>query len=281
MKFGIGLCTGYEGLVYPIPFATPKQLVRLVKQAEDLGYDSVWPNDHMTVQKYVAAKEKVPPNFYESIVTLSAAAGITERILLATGLVPLPYREPLLLAKQVATLDRISGGRFILGVGLGAYREEFDGVRPQWKDVPRARIVEESLICLRKLFTEDIVSFSGEFFQFKDIRMYPKPLQKPLPIYIGGNSEKVLERVARHGNGWFPACLSPKAIKDRLVRLTSYLEKEKRKLSEIDIAPQIFVGMGRRKLPPNSRSPGFMSTWSPLRHQHSNLTTLNRWMISI
>jgi len=69
MKFGIGLITGYEGLVYPIPFASPKQLVEMVKRAEDLGYDSVWPNDHMTIQRYVAAKEKVPPNHYESIVT--------------------------------------------------------------------------------------------------------------------------------------------------------------------------------------------------------------------
>ena len=219
----------------------------MVRKAEDLGYDSVWPNDHMTVQRYVAAKEKTPPNFYESIVTLAAAAGITERIQLATGLMPLPYREPLLLAKQAATLDQISGGRFILGVGLGAYREEFDGVHPRWKGVPRAKIVEESLECLKILFTEDIASFSGEFFQFTDIRMYPKPVQKPLPIYIGGNSEKVLERVAKHGTGWFPACLSPRAIQDRLVRLTYYLEKEGRKLNEIDIAPQIFVGMGRDK----------------------------------
>jgi probable F420-dependent oxidoreductase len=247
MKFGIGLITGYEGLVYPIPFGTPRQLIEMVKKAEDLGYDSVWPNDHMTVQKYVAAKEKVSPNFYESIVTLAGAAGVTERIQLCTGLIPLPYREPLLLAKQAATLDQISGGRFVLGVGLGAYREEFNGVHPQWADVPRVKIVEEVLECLKLLFEEDIVSFSGEFFQFKDIRMYPKPFQKPLPIYIGGNSEKVLERVARHGNGWFPACLSPQAIKERLVRLNAYLGEKGRKLAEIDIAPQIFVGMGKNK----------------------------------
>ena len=247
MKFGIGLITGYEGLVYPIPFASPKQLVEMVKKAEDLGYDSVLPNDHMTVQKYVAEKEKVPPNFYESIVTLAAAAGITERIKLITGVVPLPYREPVLLAKQASTLDRISGGRFILGVGLGAYREEFDAVHPNWKDKPRARIVDEALICLKKLLTEDTASFSGEFFQFENLKMYPKPVQKPFPIYVGGNSEKVMERTAKYGMGWLPACLSPKAIQDRLTRLSSYLEKEGRKLSEIDVAPQILVGMGRNK----------------------------------
>ncbi len=247
MKFGIGLITGYEGLVYPAPFASPRQLVEMVKRAEELGYDSVWPNDHMTIQKYVEAKAKTPPNHYESIVTLAAATGITKRILLCTGLVPLPYREPVLLAKQAATLDQISGGRFILGVGIGAYREEFDAVHPYWKDKPRARIVDEALECLRILFTEDRASFSGEFFQFESLKTYPKPVQNPLPIYIGGNSEKALERTAKHGQGWFPACLSPQAIKDRLVRLSGYLEKEGRQLSEIDIAPQLFISMGKNK----------------------------------
>ena len=247
MKFGIGLSTAYEGLAYPIPFASANGLVELVKKAEDLGYDSVWPNDHMTVQNYVAAKEKVLPNFYESLVTLSAAAAVTERIQLATGLLPLPYREPALLAKQVCTLDQISGGRFALGIGIGAYREEFEAVKPKWKDIPRARIVDEFLECLRGLLTEEVSNFSGEFFQYKDLRIHPKPLQDPFPIYIGGNSEKALQRVAEYGVGWFPGCLSPEAIQERLARLSSYLAEKNRKLSDVDIAPQIFASIGKSK----------------------------------
>jgi len=247
MKFGISLPTGFEGLILPAPFATPKQLVDLVKKAEDLGYDSVFPNDHFTIQKYVAEKGKVIPNYYEPLITLAAAASITKRIELLTGVVVLPYRDPVLLAKQVSTLDQISGGRFILGVGIGAYREEFAGVHPRWKDKSRARIMDESLQCLRKLFTDDNVSFSGEFFQFENLRVYPKPIQKPFPIYIGGNSEKGMERAAKYGTGWIPACLSPQAIKDRLTRMVSYLEKEGRSLSEIEVAPQIFGRLGRNK----------------------------------
>ncbi len=247
MKFGIALPTGYEGLILPSPFASSQQIVELAKKAEDLGYDSVFPNDHFTIQKYVAEKERVTPSYYEPLITLAAAASITRRIKLLTGVVVLPYREPILLAKQVSTLDQISGGRFILGVGIGAYREEFDGVHPRWKDKPRARIMDESLQCLQKLLTEDTASFLGEFFQFENLRVYPKPIQKPFPIYIGGNSEKGMERAAKYGTGWLPACLSPQAIKDRLTRLVSYLAREGRSLSELDVAPQIFASLGRSK----------------------------------
>ncbi len=247
MKFGIGLSTGYEGLIYPVPFATPKQLVELVKKAEDLGYDSVYPNDHFTIQKYVAERVKAVPNYYEPLITLAAAASITKRIQLITGIVVLPYREPVLLAKQVATLDQISGGRFILGVGTGAYREEFIGVRPEWKDIPRAKIIEESLQCLKKLFTEDTASFSGEFFQFENLKVYPKPIQKPFPIYSGGNAEGVMVRAAKYCAGWAPAGMSPEAIKAKLVRLASYLEKEGRSLSGFEVAMQTFVSIGRNK----------------------------------
>ncbi len=247
MKFGVAIATGTEGLIYPVPFASPKQIVELVKKAEDFGYDSVWPNDHFTIQRYVLDKEKAIPNYYEPLIALAAAASVTKRIQLGTGIVVLPYRDPVLLAKQVATLDQISGGRFILGVGIGAYREEFIGVHPEWKDKSRAKIMDESLQCLQKLFTEDTASFSGEFFHFENLKVYPKPIQKPLPIYPGGNSEAVMVRVAKYGTGWFPACLSPEAIKARLPRLVSYLEKEGRSLSEIDIAPQVFVSIGRNK----------------------------------
>jgi len=247
MKFGIALSTGYEGLIYPIPFNKPKELPELVKIAEDLGFDSVLPNDHFTVQKYVEAKWHKTPNYYEPLITLAAGSAITRKIQLITGIIVLPYRDPLLLAKQAATLDQISGGRFILGVGLGAYREEFVGVHPQWKDMSRAELMEESLTCLRKIFTEDTSTFKGKFFQFENVKVNPKPLQKPFPIWLGGNSEKEMERTARYGNGWLPACLSPQAIKDRMVRLKSYFEREGRKFEGIEIAPQLFSSIGKNK----------------------------------
>ena len=247
MKFGIALPTGYEGLILPAPFASPQKLVELAKKAEDLGYDSIFPNDHFTIQKYVAEKEKAIPNYYEPLIVLAAVASVTNRIKLLTGVVVLPYRDPVLLAKQVSTLDHISGGRFILGVGIGAYREEFAGVHPRWKGESRAKIMDESLQCLQKLLTEDTVSFSGEFFQFANLRVYPKPVQKPFPIYIGGNSEKGMVRAAKYGRGWIPACLSPQAIADRLSRMVAYLQQEGRTMNELEVAPQIFASLGRSK----------------------------------
>lgn len=241
MNFGIALPNCVEGMVFPIPFASPQQIVDLAIKAEDLGYDSVWANEHMTTQKYVAEKEKMPPNYYEPLISLAAAARVTHRVQLVTGLVVLPLRDPILLAKQLCTLDQISNGRFSLGVGLGAYREEFDAVHPNWKNKARADIMDESLECLKKLLTEDISSFSGEFFQYQDLQMYPKPIQKPFPIYVGGNSERAMKRVAKYGMGWYPASLSPQVIQERLPRLASYLEREGRKLDEIDIAPQVFI----------------------------------------
>jgi len=247
MKFGIALPNCVEGMVFPVPFASPEQIVRLAKKAEDLGYDSVWANDHFTTQKYVAEKEKRPPNYYEPLITLAAAATLTERIQLITGLVVLPLRDPVLLAKQACVLDQISGGRFCLGVGLGAYKEEFEAYHPRWKGKPRARIMDESLEILKKLLAEDISSFSGEFFQYEKLQMYPKPVQTPFPIYIGGNSEQGMRRVAKYGQGWYPASLSPKEIEERLCRLSQYLAEEKRSLDEIDIAPQTFVCIDRDK----------------------------------
>lgn len=247
MKFGIALPNCVEGMVFPVPFASPKQMIELAKKAEAFGYDSVWANDHMATQKYVAEKGKVPPNYYEPLITLAAAARATERILLITGLVVLPLRDPMLLAKQLCTLDQISNGRFALGVGLGAYREEFNALRPRWKEKSRAKIMDESLGCLRKLLTERVVTFSGEFFQCQDLEMFPKPIQKPFPIYIGGNSDEGMRRVAKYGMGWYPAALSPHAIQERLPRLTAYLENEGRKLNEVDIAPQVFICIDRNK----------------------------------
>ena len=121
MKFSICLSTGFEGVMYPIPFAAPADFVAQAQLCERLGYDSVWGNDHITTENYVAERHgDTAPNFYEPLITLAMCAQATERIRLGTALLVMPMREPVFLAKQVATLDRLSGGRFILGVGLGA-----------------------------------------------------------------------------------------------------------------------------------------------------------------
>lgn len=238
MKFSVALPTGMEGLMYPVPFTTPETLVRIVQEAEQLGYDSVWGNDHVTTQQYVAKEWGRAPNYYCPVTSLSYLAGKTERIRLATGIAVLPLRDPVILAKQIATVDHLSKGRAILGTGLGAYKEEFEAVHPGIPLSKRGKMVDESLHALTILFSEGRASFSGEFYQFENVELFPKPYQTPLPIYIGGNAKKGTERVAKYGMGWFPAVLSPEEIEVMLEKMKTDLKKEGRRLQEIDVAPQ-------------------------------------------
>ena len=126
MKFSICLSTGYEGLVYPVNFCAPQDLVRQSQLAEKLGFDSVWGNDHITPPNYVRDHFKDSPNFYDVLITLAMIAQATTTLRVGTALLVMPNREPVYLTKQVATIDQMSGGRFMLAVGLGAYREEFE-----------------------------------------------------------------------------------------------------------------------------------------------------------
>jgi len=234
-----------EGLMYPIPFASAADVLEIVTSAEQFGYDSVWANDHITTQEYVRKSFPSPPNYYDALVTLSFAAQATKKVFLAAGLIPLPLREPVQLAKQVATLDVFSGGRMILGVGLGAYLEEFEALHPTMKGVVRAELLDEELRALVKLFKEPTASFDGKYVKFADIQLYPKPLQDPLPIYIGGNSTKAIERTVQLGQGWFPAGFTPAEMAERIAILHRLCKANGRDPTKIDVAPQLSICTGR------------------------------------
>ncbi|MFQ5759063.1 MAG: LLM class flavin-dependent oxidoreductase [Candidatus Bathyarchaeia archaeon] len=245
MKFGVAIPTCAEELVYKAPFTTTQGLIQLSQEAEELGYDSVWANDHMTTQRYVKRLSLTPPNFFEPLISLSMIASATKKIRLATGVMVLPQRNPVVLAKQVSTLDVFSNGRVILGVGLGAYREEFEAVNPTLKDQNRGPIVDECIYALRVLFSQRSASFNGRFIRFKDIEMYPKPIQSRLPIYIGGNSSQGIKRAAELGDGWFPAVLSPLEMADKMNTLKEYIRRAGRSMSEIEVAPQFMVSLSK------------------------------------
>src|SRR5690349_5490594 len=160
MRFGVAIPTCTEGMIYPIPFAGPDDIVALAVEAEQLGYDEVMGNDHLTTQRYVRARWQDPPNYFEPLIALTACAAATSRIGLMTGVIVLPMRDPILLAKQAATLDRFSHGRLVLGVGVGAYREEMEATYPDRREAPRSAWVDESIQALRALFTERRVDFA-------------------------------------------------------------------------------------------------------------------------
>jgi probable F420-dependent oxidoreductase len=245
LRFGVHIPTCIEGMMYPVPFARPADILPTALLAEQLGFDSVWGNDHMTTQRYVQREFPDPPNYYEPIVTFTYVAARTTRLRVATGIIVLPMRNMPVLAKQVATLDQLSGGRVILGVGAGAYREEFEALFPDARDVHRGTLVDEGMRALRLLFTERRATFRGRHVHFEDVECFPKPLQSPLPLYAGGNHPEVRRRAGEYGDGWMPAVLSPEEIRRGVDDVHRAAARAGRDGARIDIAPQFAVSIGR------------------------------------
>lgn len=234
MKFGIGIPTCREGLTLPAPFATPSQIVELTQKAEKLGYDSVWADDHIMVTEGMHLGSKVPPNWYDPMITLGAAAATTSRIRLCVGVICVPFRNPIIMAKQAATLDQISNGRFGLGWGLGR-RDEYEHFNTEAGKVHRGRLTVEIMESVYRLFTEDHVTYEGEYIKFRDVSLYPKPVQSPPSIYIAGETEDTPNRVASWASGQLMSMLSSsRPIPERLELLRKSLEEHGRKFSDVD-----------------------------------------------
>lgn len=247
IPFGVGIPTGTEGLMYPIPFVNSiRDNIEISIKAEKLGYDSVWGNDHVATQKYVTEEFSKAPNYFSPLITLAAIAENTTKLKLATALLVLPLREPGILAKELSSLDQLCSGRLRLGVGLGAYREEFDSVfGDKAEGKVRGKMLDESLEILTKLFSEDNVTVDGEYFSVHNLTSTPKPISKPFPFYIGGNSKKGMNRVCKYATGWLPSGFTTGEMKQKVAELSVMLENCGRNIKEIDVAPQYTVALGR------------------------------------
>jgi probable F420-dependent oxidoreductase len=245
MRFSIQLPTCTEGLVNPVPFATPADFVRLAREAERLGYDAVWGNDHITPAAYVRETGSDPPSFYEVFVTLATVGAHTTRVRLGTAVLILPLRDPVLVAKQAATLDRLTGGRLILGVGIGAYREEFEAHSPHRAAARRGELFDEALDALRVLLSDREASFTGRHYAFEKLELFPKPLQQPLPIYVGGHNEAAIARAARFGQGWLPGWRQFEEVKTRTALLRRLTADAGRDPRDVEAAVQFTVMVGR------------------------------------
>lgn len=245
MKFGVALPTGYEGLIFPPPFASPDSITRIAVAAEQMGFDSVLPNDHFSTQNYVRQMLPRPPNYFDPFVSLAYVAAQTRRIRLMTGVVVLPLRDPTSVAKQAASLDHFCQGRLVLGVGIGAYREEFLAVRPERRAWRRGDIVTDSIRAIRTLFEHQDATYHGQYFDFENVQMFPKPYQARLPIYVGGNAEANLQRAAELAEGWLPAIMSPSEIASGLERIRTLAAAAGRDLTGFEVAPQLSIALGR------------------------------------
>jgi probable F420-dependent oxidoreductase len=244
MIVSAGLPTCMEGMMYPVPFATPDDLVCIAQHAERLGYHSVWGNDHMTTQRYVRQAFARPPQFWEPLITYAYLAAETTSLKFGTGVLVTPMRRDIVvIAKQAATLDHFSRGRLLLGFGVGAYREEFEALHPTWK-ARRGRLEAESIQAIKHLFENRVASWHGEYFHFDDVEMYPKPWQSPLPIYVGGNHPHAYRRAALYGHGWLPAAMPVEQVRSHVAQFKALVAAQGRAWEEMDVALQLVTYVG-------------------------------------
>jgi probable F420-dependent oxidoreductase len=212
--------------------------------AEALGFDSVWVGDHIVTPHHIASKYPYSPGgsfpldpkepLLEPLTVLSFVAGCTDKVRLGTAVLVLPHRNAVVTAKMVASLDVLSGGRVIFGVGVGWMEEEFRALNAPFAE--RGLLSDESVAVMKELWTSDTPRFAGRFHNFSDLSCEPRPLQKPYPpIWIGGHTGPALRRVVEYGDGWAAVVFSPQEFAERLEKLKEKAAKAGRDLSKVTL----------------------------------------------
>ena len=232
------------------PTATRDGILALAREGERLGLHSAMIADHIVFpvesqSAYPYTLDGRHPGGGDALETFSilgVVSGATEKLRLVTSVLVLPYRNPVLTAKMVASLDVLSGGRITLGVGVGWLKEEFEALRSPEFD-RRGAVTDEWIAIFKQLWGCSPASFNGRFYKYADIRAEPFPLQKPHPpIWVGGHSKAALRRTARHGDGWHPvgaiaaSPLPPEEMRAHLRALKQLTEAEGRDFSALTIS---------------------------------------------
>jgi probable F420-dependent oxidoreductase len=216
MKFGLAF-------VNTAAAVHPEGAVAMVRAAEAAGFESLWTVEHIVIPSGYASEYPYARggklaggvedfDLPDPLIWLSYVAAVTDTIRLATGITVLPLRNPLILAKQAATIDVLSGGRFILGIGSGWLAEEFAALGVPFDD--RGDRTDDSIRALRALWTEDLASYDGSHVSFRDVYSRPQPVQRPIPIVVGGHSRRAARRAGELGDGFFPGTRPREVIAD-------------------------------------------------------------------
>jgi probable F420-dependent oxidoreductase len=223
----------------------PEVIRAVARAAEAHGFATLWAGEHVVLvdsptsrYPYSADGRLAVPasaDWLDPLLTLTYAAAATSRIGLATGVLLLPEHNPVLVAKQAATLDVLCGGRLTLGIGIGWSAEEFSALGIPF--ARRAQRTADYVAAMRALWSQDVASFHSEFVDFDRIRVNPKPVRaRRLPIVMGGNSDKALSRVAAYGDGWYGFNLSPANTPERLTALARQCHHHGRVLTDLTVA---------------------------------------------
>jgi probable F420-dependent oxidoreductase len=223
---------------------TPELLDAVAEQCEARDVGTIWVGEHVVLfQEYAsqypyAADGRIPAppgsGLLEPLITLTHLAARTTTVRLGTAMLLLPQRNPVYVAKDVATLDWLSGGRVDLGIGVGWLKEEFDALNVPWEH--RGKRTDEYLEVLRTLWVDDRSEFHGETYDLPACEMFPKPVQQPHPpVHIGGETDAALRRVARSGHGWHTFNRSPAEVATGLAELDRHLDAAGRSRDELRI----------------------------------------------
>jgi probable F420-dependent oxidoreductase len=227
----------------------------VAEEAERLGYDSVWVHDHIIMP--LAVKSRYPYNatgaspfrvdqfIYDPLATMAAIAARTSRVRIGTSVLVVPYRNPLVLAKELATIDRISHGRVILGIGAGWMSEEFDALGIGGDYPHRGTMTDEWMAVCVDLWTQaGPSSFKGRWVEYRDVGANPLPVQKPhIPIWVGGKTPAAQRRVARYGSGYHTITSSPAEVAAEVRQVRGLVEQAGRNADEI-VVSMLWAGIG-------------------------------------
>jgi probable F420-dependent oxidoreductase len=246
MKFGLAL--NIMGAT-----CAPALLVKLACAGEDAGVEALWVGDHVVFPREMPRTYGYTPNAayfqkptddaLEAISVLTYLAGVVRRPKLGVSVLVVPYRNPVLTAKVLTTLDVLSGGRLIYGVGSGWLEGEFAALDASYEH--RGAVTDEYIEIFRRLCSDDWPRYEGRFYRVPEIGFYPKPVQKPWPpIWVGGNTEAALRRAARLGDGWHPLGLLPGEIPERLGRLRAHCETVGRDVRNLTLSLRTWSHLG-------------------------------------
>jgi len=231
------------GISVPLP-AYDVDVASIAKTAEALGFESLWCAEHPIMpvdskSRFPGSADGVIPesysHFVDPFVALARASGVTRTLKLGTGITLVPERNPLLLAKEISTLDLFSGGRFLFGIGTGWHREETTIMGGDFDH--RWSQAREAVLVMKELWTKQEAEFHGKYYDFPPVRSYPKPAQKPHPpVILGGHAKNVLERVVEWGDGWLPNRATPAEVEMSRNKLGAMAKQAGRDPAKITIS---------------------------------------------
>lgn len=230
------------GTSVPLPAYTV-DVAFIARKAEELGFESLWYAEHPILpvhsdSPFPGTNGAIPEtyrHFTDPFIALARASAVTSKIKLGTGITLVPERNPLLMAKEIAALDRYSGGRFLFGIGTGWNREETTIMGGDFDH--RWSQTQEAIEAMKELWTKDEAEYHGRYYDFPPVYCYPKPVQKPHPpVIVGGHAPNVLQRIARMADGWLPNRASPAQVEDSRKILDTLAEESGRDPSSITIS---------------------------------------------